>query len=518
MKIAARLLAASLIFPGPAFSASAQRLAEAVESAEPLEAAKAPEPVKAGEVAAAAAPAPAPKGKKLNGFKSPAPTKGFDLAQIATGGTGPVFPTTAAVAPAGAPPEAKAKLDTLTTENLIKQQEFQARIRAVVEERDELQARNTIAAEKLRGEMDPLAHEQRKLQLAGQMADDKNNQALARMRHERDRLRLENELAREKLTAEQVKLDAEKLKLDQERLALDREKLKRDRVVADLDFQTRKSRLEADLADEKTSALKRDLEVREKRDALKKAVDKDPDYALEPYRDGVLTITDRRIPLNGPIMLGTAEFVNERIDYFNNKDPKLPIFLVIDRSPGGSVMEGYRILQAIRESKAPVHVVVKSYAASMAAVITTLAPRSYAYPNAIILHHQILSFMFGNLTQQKEQLEVLKEWYKRLAEPVAKKSGYSLDAFTKEMYKHNSDGDWEEFADEAQRLKWVDHVVREVRETGTLKEPEDRRKKAIEEYFGGKEELDPAGNRFVRLPRLQPYDAYWIYNRDGYYK
>ena len=40
----------------------------------------------------------------------------------------------------------------------------------------------------------------------------------------------------------------------------------------------------------------------------------------------------------------------------------------------------------------------------MAAVITTLAPHSYVYPNAVILHHQILSFSFGNLTEQKEQL------------------------------------------------------------------------------------------------------------------
>jgi ATP-dependent Clp protease, protease subunit len=511
MKTALRLLAAALLLPAPASAQVASDALSAPEAAEPARAPEAP--------AAPPPPAAPARGKRSNGSKSPAPAKGVEVAQAApTGGMGPVFPASAPVAPPGAPPEERAKLDKLTTENLIKQQEFQARIRAVVEERDELQARNTIAAERLRAEMDPLAHAQRKQQIAGQMADDKAAQELAAMRHERDKLRLQNELAREKVTAEQVKLDAERLKLDAERLAFDQDKLKRDKVVADLDFQTRKARLESDLADEKTSSLKRDLDVRSKKDELKKAVDRDPDYALEPFKDGVLTITDRRIPLNGPILLGTAEFVNDRIDYFNNKDPKLPIFLVIDRSPGGSVMEGYRILKAIRESKAPVHVVVKSYAASMAAVITTLAPRSYAYPNAVILHHQILSFMFGNLTQQKEQLEVLKEWYKRLAEPVAKKSGYSLDAFTKEMYKHNSDGDWEEFADEAQKLRWVDHVVREVRESGTLKEPEDRRKKAFEEYFGGKEETDPTGNRFVRLPRLQPYDAYWIYNRDGYYR
>ncbi len=495
----ARLLAAVLLFtPFPRLSA--QQLGPMPELRKPAKALKAEpaaSPAAPGAVAAAPAAVPA---------AAPAAADAPPAVVVTGGGSSPMLP-----AIPGAPTEERLQLDKITTVNGIKQQEYVGRVRAVTEERDETLLKNTLLAEKLRAEMIPMEHEHRKLQLRGQMEDEKAAQAVAALRWQRDKARLENDIAREKVVAEAIRLDADKLRFDAD-------KLKKDAAVAELDFQSRKLRQESELADHKTVAIKADLELRGKKDELKKAVDRDPAYDPEPFKDGVLTITDRRIQLNGPILLGTAEFVNERIDYFNNKDPKLPIFLVIDRSPGGSVMEGYRIVKAIRESKAPVHVVVKSFAASMAAVITTLAPRSYAYPNAIILHHQILSFMFGNLTQQKEQLEVLKEWYKRLAEPVAKKSGYSLDAFTKEMYKRNSDGDWEEFADEAQRLKWVDHVVREVRETGTLKEPEDRRKKAIEEYYGGKEESDPTGNRFMRLPRLQPYDAYWIYNRDGYYR
>src|SRR6185312_15684896 len=297
------------------------------------------------------------------------------------------------------------------------------------------------------------------------------------------------------------------------------DKLKMDVAVRDLDFQSRKLRMDTELADHKTVALKADLDLRAKKEDWKKEANHEPDYPLEPYKDGVLTVSDRRIALDGPIVDGVADAVTERIHYFNNKDEKLPIFLVIDRSPGGSVMEGYRIVKAMQASKAPVHVVVKSYAASMAAVITTLAPHSYVYPNAVILHHQILSFSFGNLTEQKEQLEVLKEWYKRLSEPVAKKVGMSLDAFTKEMYKHNSDGNWEEFGDEAVKLRWADHVVHEIRETGIVKQPGEQEKEAKPKMaFGLAEETDSHGARCVRLPRLQPYDAYWIDNSDGYYR
>ncbi|MBI2385902.1 MAG: ATP-dependent Clp protease proteolytic subunit [Elusimicrobia bacterium] len=404
----------------------------------------------------------------------------------------------------GAPTEERIQLDKITTVNTIRQQEFLQRMRALTEERDEAVLRNTLLAEKLRAEFAPVEHEQKTLQLKGQIEEEKFIRSAAELRHQRDKARLENELAREKLNAELIKADAEKLR--------------RDLIVQDLDFQARKLRQEADLADNKTVSIKADLELREKKEVWRKQANREPDYVKEPFKNGVLTISDRRISIEGPIVYGTADFVTERIHYFNNKSEEFPIFLVIDRSPGGSVMEGYRILKAMQASKAPVHVVVKSYAASMAATIATLAPHSYAYPNAVILHHQAWGVSFGNPTQQKQQLDIMKEWDRRLREPIARKMGTGLDKFTAEMYKRNVDGDWEEFADAAVKLKWIDHVVHEIRETGIVKEPETKRDEKPKLPFGLAEESDPKGDRFVRLPRLQHSDAYFLYNRDGYYR
>jgi ATP-dependent Clp protease protease subunit len=403
------------------------------------------------------------------------------------------------------------ELDKLTSLNMIEQQKAAQKLRSVVDERDDAAARYNALFEKQKLELSPLEFALKRLQIESNILEEKFKKELADKRQEREKLHLDNDIAREKLSAEQVKLD-------RDRLAADSEKLKMDLVTRDLDFQSRKLRMDSEIAEHRTVTLKSDLELRTKKEDWKKQANHDPDYALEPFKDGVLTVSDRRIAMNGPIVGGVADYVTDRIHYFNNKDETLPIFLVIDSSPGGSVMEGYRIVKAMQASKAPVHVIVKSYAASMAAVITTLAPHSYVYPNAVVLHHQILSFAFGNLTQQKEQLEVLKEWYKRLAEPVAKKAGMSLDAFTKEMYKHNSDGNWEEFGDEAVRLKWVDRVVHEIRETGIVKEPGDTKEEKPKMAFGLAEETDSHGARFVRLPRLQPFDAYWIDNSDSYYR
>jgi ATP-dependent Clp protease protease subunit len=179
-------------------------------------------------------------------------------------------------------------------------------------------------------------------------------------------------------------------------------------------------------------------------------------------------------------------------------------------------MEGYRIVQAMLNSKAPVHVVVKSFAASMAAVITTLAKHSYAYPNAIILHHEMRTFQFGSMTELKERYEMAKKWEKRLMGPVARKLGMTIEQFRKRMYRNNSNGDWQEFADKAKRLRWVQNVTTAVYETGIVKKPKRRRRGFF--FILGGEKKDEKGRSYVNLPRLQPLDMYYIYNPDRYYR
>ena len=222
------------------------------------------------------------------------------------------------------------------------------------------------------------------------------------------------------------------------------------------------------------------------------------------------------------ITSATADSITGRIDYWNNKDRKLPIFIVIDDCPGGSVMAGYRILKAMESSAAPIHVLVKSFAASMAACITTLAHESYAYPNAVILHHQISSQIASarlNLTQQREFFEESNRWWDRLAAPIALKMGISTDEWIKRMYTHSSSGDWSEFGDKAKELKWVNHIINGVEETSFTKDPDARPSPPVPPVKAAlAEEVDADGRPFVWLPRLNPKDVYFLYNPDGYYR
>jgi ATP-dependent Clp protease protease subunit len=265
--------------------------------------------------------------------------------------------------------------------------------------------------------------------------------------------------------------------------------------------------------------LEKQIAERTKRQEWESQVNTAPKYLKEPVVNGQLVISDRRIVLNGPIIKGTADYIVERIHYFNNKNADYPIFLVIGYCRGGLVMEGSRILTAMRNSHAPVYVVVKSFAASMAAIITTLAERSYAYPDAVIIHHQVWNTSRGNRTEQIEKLKILDEWTERIISPVAEKMGMSLDEFIHQMYEHNSNGDWREFADVAVKYKWVDYVIENIIDTSFVKQP------AVEEFNPGAlllsknhRNITLQEKHYVTLPPLQSFDVYHLYNKDNYYR
>lgn len=370
-------------------------------------------------------------------------------------------------------------------------------IEAARKQQEALTMENLVEAERLKKETNALRAEITRLKMERELMGEKNamedakriqndREADIKFAKEKDRLIKESELAR--IQAEKLATD---LKTVQSQSAIEITKLQNDIAR---------------------------IETNEKRSQY---ADSKPEYLTKPLReDGVVVVSDRRIPLNGPIGSETADFITDRIDFWNNKDSKLPIFIVIDECPGGSVMAGYRILKSMESSKAPIHVVVKSFAASMAACITTLAEESYCYPNAVILHHQISSTTGGaklNLTQQKEFYEASTRWWERLAGPIAKKMGITTDELIKKMYDRSTSGDWTEFGDKALELKWVNHIISGVEETSFVKDPDSKvARTAVTTAL--KEEIDADGKPHAWLPRLNPMDCYFLYNPDGYYR
>jgi ATP-dependent Clp protease protease subunit len=421
----------------------------------------------------------------------------------------------------------------LSTQNLIQSDKNKKVLLEYQHEKGRLRLMNELQLERERHELAELSREKEKRSLKNALYAAKQKQLLGELNAQKVRLSLEREVYEH----EKMKLFAEREKEKQELamqnalteelnkkegLKIQKEGLKIQLETAKLNLEIAKFQLQKNKSVVEVEEMANKISNRMNEEVWESEINKPKAYLKNPFVDDHLIISDRRIDLGIVIVPGVANYVNERIHYYNNKNTEVPIFLVIDFCVGGSVMEGAKIIEAMKSSQAPVYVVVKTLAASMAAVITTLAKHSFAYPNAVIIHHQVWSFAIGNQKEIKEQLEITKEWTRRLLQPVAKKMGITMNEFVEKMYEHNSIGDWYEFADVAVNYKWVDNVVKDIRDVSFSKQPVDMKGDDKEGIFiletKYEEKIDPQGQRFVKLPRLNQLDVYYLYNPKKYYR
>jgi ATP-dependent Clp protease protease subunit len=411
----------------------------------------------------------------------------------------------------------KLQNEVLSTQGKIQTERYQNQLLQLKQEKELLKLTLEVQQAKSQQKVAKLQAEKEKQVLENELQEAKKKQYLANLDTLTNRLQLENERSEQEQKKLLAELETKKAKLVLQNAIFEEknkeEQLKMESKMVNLVFE--KTKLEFEKTRLKLEQEKLTIKISERTQLEKwdSQVNKAKKYLINPIVNGVLVISDRKITLEQVIIPGTALSINERIYYFNNKSTEYPIFLVIDTCYGGSVMEGVKILEAIQASKAPVYVVVKTLAASMAAVITTLAEHSYAYPNAIIIHHQLSSSITGNQRQIKEQLEIVKTWAKRILKPVTKKMGISLEEFVKKMYENSSTGDWHEFADVAVKLKWVNTIVKNILDSSIIKQPEEKTKNSE-----GKEKIDSQGLRYIKLPSINPLDAYYLYNPLSYYR
>ncbi len=379
-------------------------------------------------------------------------------------------------------------------------------------------------------EVDRMRGEKARIDAELALAEAKRTEELAPLNAEVYRLTTERSLRLAKAAAEAAALEDERAKLERQ-AALEAARsgarlTERSNKIRELEAEAKQLQLEAANT---VARLSNEIQRFQKEDEARKVASKAKAKLLkEPLVDGVLYVSDRRISFNGVVTEQLADYVCQRIAFYNNQSSEFPIFIVVDNSPGGSVAAGYQIQKTMAASKAPVYVVVKGFAASMTAVICTLSERSFCYPNTIILHHQASNTVRGNMTMLKEQIDFTSKWFDRLATPVAKKMGISLEEFVKQMYANDSTGDWQAFGDKAKELKWVDNVVERIEETSVLDllpvpqppaatmpmplpQPPTRT-----EISGITSRLDDKGRPYFELPAVaNPFDAWWVSDPQG---
>ena len=119
----------------------------------------------------------------------------------------------------------------------------------------------------------------------------------------------------------------------------------------------------------------------------------------------------RKIMLNSEIdedIVSTIVYTILRfniIDKGKKPEDRKPIFIYIN-SPGGSVIDGLSLVDAITNSKTPVYTINLALAASMAFHIFIAGHKRFSMPNSIFLSHQGESASWGTASQVRERVEL----------------------------------------------------------------------------------------------------------------
>lgn len=120
-------------------------------------------------------------------------------------------------------------------------------------------------------------------------------------------------------------------------------------------------------------------------------------------RSDLLTkmLEDRVIMLMTPVNNISMTSVISQLLYLNVKDPSSPIHLYIS-SPGGSVLDGYGIIDTMNLIEAPVYTYTIGLAASMGALIFLNGVKRYMLPHSELMLHQPL----GGVSGQASDIEI----------------------------------------------------------------------------------------------------------------
>ena len=112
-------------------------------------------------------------------------------------------------------------------------------------------------------------------------------------------------------------------------------------------------------------------------------------------------LDDRVIMLMTPVNNISMTSVISQLLYLNVKDPSSPIHLYIS-SPGGSVLDGYGIIDTMNLIEAPVYTYTIGLAASMGALIFLNGAKRYMLPHSELMLHQPL----GGVSGQASDIEI----------------------------------------------------------------------------------------------------------------
>ena len=166
-------------------------------------------------------------------------------------------------------------------------------------------------------------------------------------------------------------------------------------------------------------------------------------------------LKDRIILCAGPVDTSMAEIIKMELYYLESEDPNADITMYIN-SPGGSVVDGMAIYDAMQYIKPDVRTIANGMAASMGSVLLTGGAKGkrFAMPNAEIMIHQPSGGSQGKASDMEISWEHMKRTKDKMHELYVKHTNMDLDDVIQAL-----DRDTWLTPDEAKELGIIDEVI-----------------------------------------------------------
>lgn len=171
---------------------------------------------------------------------------------------------------------------------------------------------------------------------------------------------------------------------------------------------------------------------------------------------------ERRIYLNCEIDESTVDSAVYHILRYNRLDKDIPVeeripIKVYINSPGGSVSDGYALIDAIRLSKTPVYTINLANCLSMGLLIFIAGHKRYAMPHSQFLLHDGFSGGFDSMNKLQDRIKFESEQVEKMTkEFILNNTKISDDEYDKNLRR-----EWYFLSQEGKTIGVVDYIIGE---------------------------------------------------------
>lgn len=143
-----------------------------------------------------------------------------------------------------------------------------------------------------------------------------------------------------------------------------------------------------------------------------------------------------------------------RLDKGIPREQRKPIILYLN-SPGGTITDGFGVIDAVLQSITPVYTVNLAMCYSMGFLIFLAGEKRFGMPNSTYLCHDGSSFAFDSMSKLKDRME----FETGQMEQHTKDYIISRTKITEKTYDEKYRTEWYMYSEEAKNYDIVTHIV-----------------------------------------------------------